>query len=132
MRLHEFGRGALSAVDFSDLGSGGWLELVDGLVEQILSHRSLFALHERNRAALEELHRQGHDAEHEDLDIMFRKVLANPALSARDRVRLACTVGAVMGPLVLSGEVFGDIPTDQLGALVREAARDLLLPVAPD
>ncbi|MGA2529735.1 MAG: helix-turn-helix domain-containing protein [Acidimicrobiales bacterium] len=131
MRLHEFGRGALSTVDLGDLRSGAWLELLNGLVEQILRHRSLFVLHERNRAALEQLHRQGHDAEHEDLDILFRQVLANPALSARERVRLACTFGAVMGPLVLSGEVFADIPTDQLGALVREAAHDLLLPVAP-
>ncbi|MGA3353497.1 MAG: helix-turn-helix domain-containing protein [Acidimicrobiales bacterium] len=131
MRLHEFGRGALSTVEFGELGPDGWLKLLDGLVEQILRHRSLFVLHERNRAALEELHRHGHDAEHQDLDILFRQVLANPALSARERVRMACTAGAVMGPLVLSGEVFADIPTEELSELVREAARDLLCPPAP-
>jgi AcrR family transcriptional regulator len=128
MRLHDFGRDALAQVDPAALGPEGWLAVLDGLIEQILRHRSLFIFHERNRAALEELHRERHDADHQDLDLLVRQVLSNPRLERRDRVRMACTIGAVMGPLLLSGEVFADIPSEELGGLVREAARDLLAP----
>ena len=55
-------------------------------------------------------------------------VLANPRIAPRDRVRLACTVGAVMGALVLTGDVFSDVSSEELGALVKDAARDLLIP----
>ena len=32
---------------------------------------------------LEELHRERHDASHEDLDVLFRQVLGNPDLADR-------------------------------------------------
>jgi AcrR family transcriptional regulator len=128
MRLHEFGLGALSMIDGAKMTPEAWMALVDQLTDQILAHRSLFVLHERNRAALEELHRAPHDASHEDLELVFRKVLSDPSLPVRDRVRMACTFGAVMGALVLSGEVFADIDSDELARLVRDAARDLMVP----
>jgi len=128
LRVHEFGRGALSEIDPTEMSPAAWLALLDQLIAQILGHRALFVLHERNRAALDELHRERHDASHEDLDVLFRQLLANPGIAARDRVRLACTVGAVMGALVLTGDVFSDVSSDELGALVKEAARDLLVP----
>ena len=52
MRLHEFGLGALSMIDGAQTPEM-WMGLVDHLTDQILAHRSLFVLHERNRAALE-------------------------------------------------------------------------------
>jgi len=125
MRLHEFGLGALSMIDGAQTPEM-WMGLVDHLTDQILAHRSLFVLHERNRAALEELHRAPHDASHEDLELVFRKILSDPKLAARDRVRMACTFGAVMGALVLSGDVFKDIDSVELGSLVRDAAHDLM------
>jgi len=128
LRVHEFGRGVLSEIDPVEMSPATWLELLDQLVGQILGNRPLFVLHERNRAALDELHRERHDAFHQDLDALFRQVLGNPAIAARDRVRLACAVGAVMGALVLTGDVFPDVSAEELGALVRDAARDLLAP----
>jgi AcrR family transcriptional regulator len=98
MRLHEFGLGALSMLDAAEMTPEAWMELVDHLTDQILAHRSLFVLHERNRAALEELHRAPHDASHEDLEIVFRKILSDPTLAARDRVRMACTSGLSWAP----------------------------------
>ncbi|MGO9963235.1 MAG: TetR/AcrR family transcriptional regulator [Acidimicrobiales bacterium] len=128
LRVHAFGHGVLSEIDPTQMSPEAWLALLDQLVGQILGHRALFVLHERNRAALEELHRERHDASHEDLDVLFRQVLGNPAIAKRDRVRLACTLGAVMGALVLTGDVFADVSPDELGALVKDAARDLLAP----
>jgi hypothetical protein len=41
---------------------------------------------------------------------------------------MACALGAVMGALVLSEKVFPDVPSAELGALVRDAAHDVLMP----
>ena len=92
----------------------------------MLEHRALFILHERNRAALEELHRGRHDADHEDLQNRFRQALANEEHPARDRVRMACAFGAVMGALVMSGDVFSSLPSDELGDPTRSAVHALL------
>ena len=101
---------------------------MDGLIDQMLEHRALFILHERNRAALEQLHHERHDAEHDDLDARFREALTNEKIPLRDRVRIACAFGAVLGSLVLVGNVFADVPTSTLSALLREAVGDLLTP----
>jgi AcrR family transcriptional regulator len=128
LRLHEFGREALSTLDENDLSPAVWAALMDGLIEQMLEHRALFILHERNRAALEQLHHERHDAEHDDLDARFREALTNEKIPLRDRVRIACAFGAVLGSLVLVGNVFADVPTSTLGGLLREAVGDLLTP----
>lgn len=128
MRLHDFGRDALQAAGAGGVSPVQWLELLDQLIDQVLAHRKLFILHERNRAALEALHREPHHASHEDLGNLFRIVLANPAISPRDRVRIACSVGAVMGGLMLSEDLLSEIPSAELGEMVRDVARDLLAP----
>ncbi len=126
LRLHEFGKSALTAVGETDVSPESWAALLDQFIDQLLEHRALFILHERNRAALEELHRERHDAEHEDMEASFQRVLANPAVALGDRVRMACAFGAVMGSLVLTGNVFADVPSTELGGMLRGAVRDLL------
>ena len=39
---------------------------------------------------------------------------------------MACSLGAVLGPLLMAGDAFGDVPGAELGSLVRDAVRDLL------
>jgi hypothetical protein len=53
-------------------------------------------------------------------------MLANPGIALESRVRMACAFGAVMGGLVLAGNVFSDVPSDDLGAMLRGAVSDLL------
>ncbi len=130
MRLHDFGFGALANLDPGQMSGAVFTALLDQLTDQILGHRGLFVLHERNRAAVEKLHRDAHhDAAHADLEIVIRQALSDQRLAPSLRVRMACTIGAVMGALVLSGEVFSDIPSAELGVLVKDAARDLMAPV---
>ncbi len=128
LRLHDFGRKALSKIDGIDLTSAVWADLLDGLIDQMLEHRALFILHERNRAAFEELHRDRHDADHDDLEVRFREALANPNLAIGDRVRMASAFGAVAGTLVLSGNVFSDVSSAELGDLLRHVVGDILPP----
>jgi hypothetical protein len=54
------------------------------------------------------------------------QALADPSLSLRDRVRMACSLGAVSGGLFMAGDAFDNISSAELGSLVQDAVRDLL------
>ena len=56
----------------------------------------------------------------------LQQTLADPSLPLRDRVRMACALGAVFGGLFMSGDAFGSIPGSELSPLVQDAVRDLL------
>jgi AcrR family transcriptional regulator len=128
MRLHEFGKGALDQMTEEPVSLELWGELLDQVVGQMLAQRKLFLMHERNQAALEKLHREEHEAEHDDIQGKFRRVLADPRLPLRDRVRMACSFGAVFAGLFMSGDAFADTPDQELGVLLRGAVHDILAP----
>jgi hypothetical protein len=44
----------------------------------------------------------------------------------RDRVRMACSLGAVVGGLSMAGDAFNDVSPAELGSLIRDAVHDLL------
>ena len=98
-----------------------WGALLDEVLDQMLAQRKIFLLHQRNQAALEKLHRKDHDDEHEDIQQRFRQALADPSLSLRDRVRMACSLGAVLGGLLMAGDAFHNVSSGELcaHALVR-------------
>jgi hypothetical protein len=72
------------------------------------------------------LHRDDHDAEHDDIQDRFRRVLADPRVSLRDRVRMACSFGAAFAGLFMSGDAFEGTSNQELGELLRDAMRDIL------
>jgi AcrR family transcriptional regulator len=126
MRLHEFGKEALSQMGEEPVTLDLWGELLEQIVGQMLAQRKLFLFHERNQAALEKLHREDHDAEHDDIQEKFRRVLADPRLPLRDRVRMACSLGAVFAGLFMSGDAFEGTSNEELGTLLRQVVRDVL------
>jgi AcrR family transcriptional regulator len=126
LRLHDFGKDALTSMDQGDWSLEAWGELLNRSIDQILEHRVLFILHERNRAAFEGLHSERHEADHDDLEVRLQEALGNPAISLGDRVRMASAFGAVFGTLVFSGNVFADVPSDELGGMLRGVVSDLL------
>jgi AcrR family transcriptional regulator len=129
LRLHGLGREVIAQLGDLDVAESAdsWLGLLDQFIDQVLTHRELFLLHERNYSAFEQLERsERHEAEHEGLEQQLRRFLASPALPVAQRVRMACSIGAVMGVLMGAGEVFPDVPTAELAGLVRDAVRDLL------
>jgi AcrR family transcriptional regulator len=130
LRMHALGREALAG-----LGAGGsvavtpeqWNELLDSFIGQILANRKLFLFHTRNQSALEQIKDDSHNAaDHHDLEQLLLLVLANPALAPEQRVRMACSIGAVLGGLMGAGEALADIPGPELAEMVRCAVRDLL------
>ncbi len=126
MRLHEFGRDALVQLGQGPVESSQFGAVLGDLMEQMLANRKIFLLHERNQAALETLHREDHEAEHEDMQMAIHRVYADPSVPLADRVRMASAFGAVVGVLLFSGEAFADVPTDELGNLIRASVRQLL------
>jgi hypothetical protein len=92
----------------------------------MLENRALFLFHERNQAAIEHLHKEHHEADHEDLQVRFRQALSNPGLSLEGRVRMASAFGAVMASLAMAGDVFSDVSSDELGDVLRKVVAELL------
>jgi AcrR family transcriptional regulator len=126
MRLHEFGKAALARLTGQTVTLQIWGSLLNELLDQVMAQRKIFLMHERNQAALEKLHRKDHDDEHDDIQQRYRQALADPSLSLRDRVRMACSLGAVFGGLLMTGDAFDNISSAELGSQVRDAVRDLL------
>jgi len=126
LRLHEFGKAALARLAGQTVTPEAWGSLLSELLDQMLAQRKIFLMHERNQAALEKLHRKDHDDEHDDIQQRVRQALADPSLPLRDRVRMACSLGAVFGGLLMAGDVFDDVPNTELGSLIRDAVRDVL------
>lgn len=126
MRLHAIGRDAIARLSAEGFSLELWGSLLDHLLDEMIAQRKIFLLHERNQAALERLHQRNHDAEHEDLQQWFRALLADPGIALRDRVRVACSFGAVFAGVFMTGGAFADIDDQSLTSLLREAVRDLI------
>jgi AcrR family transcriptional regulator len=128
MRLHALGFDALRNIEFETMTLEVWSTLLDQMIDQMLSHRALFILHERNRTAFEGLHDERHEAQHDDIESLFRAALSNEDIPLNDRVRVACAFGAVIIGLVMNGEAFADVPDQELGDMLRDIAHGILIP----
>jgi len=126
MRLHEFGRDALSKMAEEPVTVELWGSLLDQLLGQMLAQREIFLMHQRNEAALEKLHRDHHDGEHDDIQNRFRRLLADQRVALEDRVRMACSFGAVFFGLFMCGDAFESTPNEELGQLLRAVVHDIL------
>jgi AcrR family transcriptional regulator len=126
MRLHDFGKAALARLADQAVTLESWGSLLDEVLDQMLAQRKIFLMHERNQAALEKLHRKDHDEEHDDIQQRFRTALADSSLSLRDRVRMACSLGAAFGGLFMAGDAFDNVSSAELGSLIREAVDDVV------
>ena len=126
LRLHELARPAFEQLE-EQAGPSGWAAVLRGLVDTTLANRKLFVLHERNQTALSALHIKGHDGDHEEMEQQFRRILANGAIPARDRVRLSCALGALLTSLMSLSDL-EDLGPATYGDLLREAITDLLEP----
>jgi AcrR family transcriptional regulator len=126
LRMHQLVQPAFARLTGQAMTLPIWGSLLDDLQDQILANRELFLMHERNQAALDKLHRKDHAAEHADVQEQLRRALADPALPLRDRVRMACSLGAVLGALFIAGDAFDTVASAELGSLVRAAVRDVV------
>jgi AcrR family transcriptional regulator len=128
LRLHALGHEQLERLDSLDERQlvASWPGLLDELIDQVLANRELFLLHQRNQRAFEQLaDNERHRAENEDIEERFRRFLANPAIPLADRVRMACSTGAIFSVMMGTGGVFGDVPVEEIVRHARAAVGDL-------
>jgi AcrR family transcriptional regulator len=126
MRLHDFGKDALVRIGEAPVTLALWEELLDDIVGEMLSQRKIFLMHERNQAVLEKLHREDHDAEHEDIQNQFRRVLGDERVPVRDRIRMAASFGVVFSSLFLGDASFDSVSKDELEVMLRDILHDVL------
>jgi AcrR family transcriptional regulator len=127
MRLHDFGKDAMAQMGDGPVTIERWAVILDGLVDEMLAQRKLFLMHERNQAAMEKMHSEGHEAEHEDIQNRFRQILGDPRVSLRDRVRMAASFGVIFSGLVLAKDAFTDETSAEMGEQLRECVHNVLL-----
>src|SRR5579871_4362760 len=129
LRLHELGRTVLDRLDALDSEEEvveAWPVLLDQLIDEALVNRDLFRFHQRNERALHALlDNERHRAENDDLEQRLRRVLGNPAIPLAERVRMTCSVSAVLGGLLAGSDFYGDAPEDAIAANVRSVVADL-------
>ena len=126
MRLHDFGKDALVRIGDGPVTLALWEELLDDIVGEMLAQRKIFLMHERNQASLEKLHREDHDAEHEDIQNQFRRILEDVRLPLRDRVRMSASFGVIFSSLFLAGDAFESTTNEELGEMLRDILHDVL------
>ena len=126
MRIHDFGREALMLIGEGPVTLELWGQLLDQIVGEMLAQRKLFLMHERNQAVMEKLHREDHDAEHEDIQNQFRQVLGDARVPVRDRVRMAAAFGVVFSSIFLGDDSFDSAPKDELEGMLRDILHDVL------
>ena len=126
MRLHDFGKDALVRIGEAPVTLALWEELLDDIVGEMLAQRKIFLMHERNQAVLEKLHREDHDAEHEDIQNQFRRILEDIRLPLRDRVRMSASFGVIFSSLFLAGDAFESTTNEEFGEMLRDILHDVL------
>jgi AcrR family transcriptional regulator len=130
LRLHALGREILEQLEQLDDERqivALWPSLLDQFIDEVLANRDLFRFHQRNERALSALtDNERHRAENDDMAERFRRFLGNPAIPLADRVRMTCSVTAVMGGLMGTDELFGgEVPLEDLAREVRAVVADL-------
>lgn len=126
MRIHDFGRDALVRIGDEPVTLALWEELLNQVLGEMLAQRKLFLMHERNQAVMEKLHREDHDAEHEDIQNQFRRVLGDERVPVRDRVRMAASFGVVFSSLFLADDSFDTASKEELEEMLRAILHDVL------
>lgn len=71
-------------------------------------------------------HSERHQAENETTQKTIRDLIGNSDVTLEQRVRMRCSIGAVLTGLIDAGNLFSDIPTDELTAQVRAVVADML------
>jgi AcrR family transcriptional regulator len=131
LRLHGIGQDILVRLDQLEDGPArveAWPELLDEFILRVADNRALILLHQRNLQAFEAMDSERHRAENDDIQQRLRRLLSDPEIALPDRVRMACSMGAVLGGLIDSSDLFGEVETAELVELVRSSVHDVLRP----
>src|ERR1700744_2863729 len=127
-RLHAPGSNLLDELEAAPDGPARveiWPRLANDMIDFMVENQQLILLHNRNRNAVDSLDARGLGDGH-DVEARFQRILSSPAMSLRERVRMAAMVGMITEVFAESAAAFEDVPPEQLAQVVREAIADLV------
>jgi AcrR family transcriptional regulator len=129
LRLHALSHDAiveLASLDSWQARADAWPRLLDEFILKVAHQRELILLTVRNQTALAQLERnERHRAENETIEAAVRDLLSSPEVPLDQRVRMACSIGAVLTGLIDPGNCFTDIAADELTDQVRTVVADM-------
>ena len=126
MRLHEFGKAALARLSGQTVTLQIWGSLLNELLDSSVGPAQDLPDARAQPGRPGETAPQGPRRRARRYPAEVPAGLADPSLSLRNRVRMACSLGAVFGGLLMAGDAFGNVSNAELGSQVRDAVRDLL------
>jgi AcrR family transcriptional regulator len=128
LRLHHLTEAALDALGDGPVTMKAWEGFLDDAIDKMQANRKLFAMHQRNQSAFEELHSEGHEGQHAELEERLRSLLSDPTMATGQRVRMAAAFSAAFVTSILASDVFGGVDAAEFGDTLRGVVHDILRP----
>jgi AcrR family transcriptional regulator len=129
LRLHE-----ITTTPLDDLGPGpvtpeDWQRFLEQVIDEMLAHRKLFVLLERNRAAIAELQQHAPSDAPSELLERLRAVWTDQNIDPHTRFRMAASFTAALSSALLVGDVFDQLSHEEASSMIRDVIHDILAPL---
>src|SRR5580704_2197940 len=130
LRLHQILEAPLHDLGDGPVSLDRWEEFLDQGIAAMQANRRLFAMHQRNQAAFEVIHSEGHDGQHAELEERIRSLLSDPSIPTAVRVRMAAAFSATFFTSIIALDVFAGDTDEDIAAALRAAVHAILHPPA--
>ena len=101
-----------------------WADALGSVIDWMVDNRRLFQLFDRNHEVFEHLHDEG--SQHHELHDRVGRILSNPAIEPRRRIRMAASMGVSFAMAPMGDTPLTDIDPDEIRAELRAAVRRAL------
>ncbi len=129
LRLHQTMDRALADLGPGPVDLATWERFLDRAIDEVLVNRKLFAMHQRNHGAFEDIHAEHHHDEHVEMEERMRSLWTDPSTDPQLRFRMAASFAAAFATIMMSGDIFDQLGDAEAGDQVRGVVRDILAPV---
>ena len=127
MRMHRLIDDAVAELGDDPVTMAAWEKFLDRCLEKLESNRNLFVMHQRNTAAVQQVHIKGHEGAHADLEERARALFSDQSMTVSQRVRLAASFAvAFVTPTMFAANLFSQTDLGSFEANLRDVVHDIL------
>jgi len=102
-RMHGLLEDPLAALGTGPVSSDSFEKFLGACIDGIQANYKLFLLHRNNQAALRDIHHEGHEGAHMELEERTRSLLSDRSLTPEQRVRMTAAFAlAFVSPLLVA------------------------------
>jgi AcrR family transcriptional regulator len=128
LRMHSLIDEPLKLLDDDDgpVSMDAYEAFLNACLERMQANEKLFALHRANQAAMSKLqvHNEGHDGGHQELEERARKLFSEPSFSTEQRLRMVAAFAVAFVTPVMASNLFSD--GGQENTVVAACLRDVM------